>query len=83
MMLTRRQGIALYTYHKYRKALDSPVPLDAHGNPMEEEPLVGDANLELAETEHLAARMSMGRSRRDAVRSLCTSPGVASDDHAG
>ncbi|KAI0790716.1 triose-phosphate transporter family-domain-containing protein [Abortiporus biennis] len=27
-------GIALFTYHKYRKSLDSPVPLDAHGNPI-------------------------------------------------
>jgi len=27
-------GIALFTYHKYRKSIDSPVPLDAHGNPI-------------------------------------------------
>ncbi|KAJ7647562.1 triose-phosphate transporter family-domain-containing protein [Roridomyces roridus] len=27
-------GIALFTYHKYRKSLDSTVPLDAHGNPI-------------------------------------------------
>ena len=30
-------GIALFTYHKYRKSIDSPVPLDAHGNPIPEE----------------------------------------------
>ncbi|KIM27646.1 hypothetical protein M408DRAFT_329860 [Serendipita vermifera MAFF 305830] len=30
-------GIALYTYHKYTAALHSAVPLDAHGNPLEEE----------------------------------------------
>lgn len=27
-------GIALFTYHKYRKSIDSPVPLDGHGNPI-------------------------------------------------
>jgi len=27
-------GIALFTYHKYRKSLDTAVPLDAHGNPI-------------------------------------------------
>jgi hypothetical protein len=34
---TRCAGIALYTYHKYQKALHSPVPLDAHGNPLPQE----------------------------------------------
>ncbi|GBE81470.1 Uncharacterized transporter [Sparassis crispa] len=29
-------GIALYTYHKYRKSMDASVPLDAHGNPVED-----------------------------------------------
>jgi solute carrier family 35, member C2 len=28
-------GIALFTYHKYQKSIDSTVPLDAHGNPVE------------------------------------------------
>jgi solute carrier family 35, member C2 len=28
-------GIGLYTYHKYRKSIESPVPLDAHGNRIE------------------------------------------------
>ncbi|KAF9814578.1 hypothetical protein IEO21_05036 [Rhodonia placenta] len=27
-------GIALYTYHKYRKSMDATVSLDAHGNPV-------------------------------------------------
>ncbi|PBK81994.1 TPT-domain-containing protein [Armillaria gallica] len=37
-------GIVLFTYHKYRKSIDSPVPLDAHGNPIlsDEEFLDGD-----------------------------------------
>jgi hypothetical protein len=30
-------GICLYTYHKYQKALQSTVPLDAHGNPLPQE----------------------------------------------
>ncbi|KAF9476365.1 TPT-domain-containing protein [Pholiota conissans] len=30
-------GIALFTHHKYRKSLDSTVPLDAHGNPIIDE----------------------------------------------
>ncbi|KAK0484397.1 TPT-domain-containing protein [Armillaria luteobubalina] len=37
-------GIVLFTYHKYRKSIDSPIPLDAHGNPIlsDEEFLDGD-----------------------------------------
>ncbi|KAF8585781.1 triose phosphate transporter [Ramaria rubella] len=27
-------GIVLFTYHKYLKSIESPVPLDAHGNPI-------------------------------------------------
>jgi len=27
-------GIVLFTYHKYSKAIESTVPLDAHGNPI-------------------------------------------------
>ncbi|KAH8107821.1 triose-phosphate transporter family-domain-containing protein [Cristinia sonorae] len=27
-------GICLFTYHKYRKSIESTVPLDAHGNPV-------------------------------------------------
>ena len=30
-------GVGLYTYHKYQKALHSPVPLDTHGNPLPQE----------------------------------------------
>lgn len=34
---TLRTGIVLFTYHKYRKSIDSKVSLDAHGNPIEDE----------------------------------------------
>ncbi|TFK53861.1 TPT-domain-containing protein [Heliocybe sulcata] len=30
-------GIILFTYHRYRKSIESTLPLDAHGNPVEEE----------------------------------------------
>lgn len=30
-------GIGLFTHHKYRKSLESTVPLDAHGNPILDE----------------------------------------------
>jgi len=30
-------GICLYTYHKYRKSIDSQVPLDLDGNPVSDE----------------------------------------------
>ncbi|KAJ7124982.1 triose-phosphate transporter family-domain-containing protein [Mycena epipterygia] len=33
-------GIALFTYHKYRKSLETAVPLDAHGNPISMEQAV-------------------------------------------
>ncbi|KAJ2931307.1 hypothetical protein H1R20_g5842, partial [Candolleomyces eurysporus] len=47
-------GIALFTYHKYRKSIESTVPLDAHGNPISE----GDDTLEDTDAEervHLTA----------------------------
>ena len=27
----------MFTYHKYRKSIDSTIPLDAHGNPVVED----------------------------------------------
>lgn len=30
-------GIGLFTHHKYRKSIESTVPLDAHGNPIVDE----------------------------------------------
>lgn len=40
---SRASGIGLFTYHKYRKSIESPVPLDAHGNPIVIEDETGDA----------------------------------------
>lgn len=53
-------GICLFTYHKYRKSIDSNVPLDAHGNPIEESENGRDLDgqLELGETAHLTAPTS-------------------------
>ncbi|KAJ7072553.1 TPT-domain-containing protein [Mycena amicta] len=49
-------GIGLFTYHKYRKLLETTVPLDAHGNPISIEEL-GDGrtlgHVELDETARL------------------------------
>lgn len=36
MVTTWVSGIGLFTHHKYRKSIESKVPLDAHGNPMAE-----------------------------------------------
>lgn len=33
-VLSTHLGISLYTYHKYRKSIDSKVALDPHGNPI-------------------------------------------------
>jgi len=30
-------GIILFTYHRYRKSIESTLPVDMHGNPIEEE----------------------------------------------
>ncbi|KAJ7931644.1 TPT-domain-containing protein [Mycena leptocephala] len=53
-------GIALFTYHKYRKSLETAVPLDAHGNPISiEHTVTGSADgrtsshVELDETARL------------------------------
>jgi solute carrier family 35 protein C2 len=35
--LSRISGIGLFTHHKYRKSIESTVPLDAHGNPIIED----------------------------------------------
>jgi hypothetical protein len=54
-------GISLFTYHKYRKSVDSTVPLDAHGNPIASEEDLGAAagtqgyTVELDETVHLTS----------------------------
>jgi len=34
---SRSLGIALFTHHKYRKRLESDVPLDPHGQPLDPE----------------------------------------------
>ncbi|KII91983.1 hypothetical protein PLICRDRAFT_103092 [Plicaturopsis crispa FD-325 SS-3] len=47
-------GISLFTFHKYRKSIESNVPLDAHGNPIVADDVTEDA-LELAETERLTS----------------------------
>lgn len=52
-------GITLFTYHKYRKSMDSPVPLDAHGNPVSgevDEPLGRSDGIEDAEEINLLSR---------------------------
>ncbi|KAF9268768.1 TPT-domain-containing protein [Marasmius fiardii PR-910] len=50
-------GIVLFTYHKYRKSLESTVPLDGHGNPinLEMDDVHGDQEYEaeLDETTRL------------------------------
>ncbi|KAF5388761.1 hypothetical protein D9757_005639 [Collybiopsis confluens] len=64
-------GIALFTYHKYLKSIQSTVPLDAHGNPILEEEdrthLSGGHSeyFALDETVHLTAEREMltGESR--------------------
>ncbi|TFY79984.1 hypothetical protein EWM64_g4028 [Hericium alpestre] len=43
-------GIALFTYHKYRKSVESEVPLDAHGKPV-----AFDADIPLEAGYHLAS----------------------------
>lgn len=69
-------GIALFTYHKYRKSIDSTVPLDAHGNPIvpdEDEAILGTSDrefgYELAETERLTTNSALDGF--DEVGSLC------------
>ncbi|KAJ8521166.1 hypothetical protein ONZ45_g2083 [Pleurotus djamor] len=52
-------GIGLFTYHKYRKSIESTVPLDAHGNPVAPEDME-DAGYTTAlrETETLTSQGS-------------------------
>ncbi len=37
LTLTIMTGIALYTYHKYKKSMQKDVALDPHGNPLLED----------------------------------------------
>jgi len=40
-------GIGLFTHHKYRKSIESKVPLDVHGNPIAEvDEIVGPSDSE-------------------------------------
>jgi len=62
-------GIALFTYHKYRKSIESTVPLDAHGNPIELDDDHGRDELgtyvELDQTDHMNASMLRADSEAD------------------
>ncbi|KAI0930642.1 hypothetical protein AcV5_007303 [Taiwanofungus camphoratus] len=40
-------GIALYTYHKYRKSMDESVPLDPHGNPIADDEGITNSSVAL------------------------------------
>ncbi|GLB37318.1 putative TPT-domain-containing protein [Lyophyllum shimeji] len=53
-------GIILFTYHKYRKSIESAVPLDGHGNPIPSDDDLSESNdvqngrhIELGETVRL------------------------------
>lgn len=55
-------GIILFTYHKYRRSIESAVPLDGHGNPISTVDGIHDAIdeqlgefVELGETVHLTS----------------------------
>jgi len=62
-------GIALFTYHKYRKSIESTVPLDAHGNPVALEDVDGHddagAYVELHQTDGMDASMLRAESEAD------------------
>ncbi|KAH8827957.1 triose-phosphate transporter family-domain-containing protein [Flagelloscypha sp. PMI_526] len=59
-------GITLYTYHKYRKSIESEVPLDDRGNPIAAEELDGMQYDALAQEENAVALTS--RMSDDAVQ---------------
>ncbi|KAI8992861.1 TPT-domain-containing protein [Trametes punicea] len=47
-------GIALYTYHKYKRSLDKKIALDPHGNPLpEDEAASADVALESGYTSEM------------------------------
>lgn len=55
-------GIILFTYHKYRRSIESAVPLDGHGNPISTVDGIHDAIdeqlgefVELGETVYLTS----------------------------
>lgn len=58
-------GIGLFTYHKYHKSMESPVPLDTHGNPITD----SDEYLDGADAEETAHLTAIPRSEElDEVR---------------
>ncbi|OBZ67086.1 hypothetical protein A0H81_12944 [Grifola frondosa] len=71
-------GIALYTYHKYRKSMEANVPLDSHGNPLTvDEDMAIDsmamANGHLVDSEETEA-LILDPNRRESHESQPTSP---------
>ncbi|KAF7982004.1 hypothetical protein HWV62_30851 [Athelia sp. TMB] len=76
-------GIALYTYHKYEKSLNSTVPLDAHGNP-----LASDEDLasyvELEQTDGMeTSSMLRGASEADTESTYANREVLFSADNDG
>ena len=75
-----RPGIALFTYHKYRKSIESTVPLDAHGNPVElDEDTEGGGYLELHQTDRV--NVSMLRAESEAVSQFIWFCSQIPDEH--
>jgi len=75
-------GIALFTYHKYRKSMESTVPLDSHGNPITGDEDLDDReyHVERSETERLTAG-SRGSGEMDDI--VSDTRQLFSADHEG
>lgn len=72
-----RTGIALFTFHKYRKSIDSPIPLDAHGNPIsddDDDEMLGDLDAE--ERAHLTRQDQDQTQALDEVCKILTYLGI-------
>lgn len=71
-------GIGLFTYHKYRKSLESTIPLDAHGNPIITDGMTGTADgqhgqqVELDETSRLTRVSDDFDGVRSSLCDVCT-----------
>jgi solute carrier family 35 protein C2 len=78
-------GIILFTYHKYRKSMQSAIPLDSHGNLIATDDAYPDAadgergyHVELEETARLtlATRDSVDFEEVNCLRILNSIPSI-------
>ncbi|KDQ49376.1 hypothetical protein JAAARDRAFT_42940 [Jaapia argillacea MUCL 33604] len=74
-------GIGLFTYHRYRKSMESTVPLDAHGNPIKSDEDISEYRIALSSgNDQRERRGSVDDDQADSISGNSNLFSVGSDD---